>query len=99
MEQREYFRAGCGVWTGKATVELRIKEETRVLKIEYRQEYDALYKVKKDVPKATGTEVASGTVLLLRKPRGHLCRDRQLSELRIEDLPPVSVTGPKKVAG
>jgi hypothetical protein len=42
VEQREYFGAACGVWTGKATVGLRIKEETRVLEIEYRQEYDAL---------------------------------------------------------
>jgi hypothetical protein len=42
VEQREYFRAGCGVWTGKATVGLRMKEEARVLEIEYRQEYDAL---------------------------------------------------------
>jgi hypothetical protein len=42
VEQRKYFRAGCGVWTGKVTVGLRMKEETRVLEIEYRQEYDAL---------------------------------------------------------
>jgi hypothetical protein len=43
VEQREYFRAGCGVWTGKATVALPKEEETRVLEIEYQQEYDALY--------------------------------------------------------
>jgi hypothetical protein len=42
VEQREYFRAGCGVWTGKATVGLRMKEEMRVMEIEYRQEYNAL---------------------------------------------------------
>jgi hypothetical protein len=35
VKQREYFKASCGVWTGKATVGVRMKEETSVLKIEY----------------------------------------------------------------
>ncbi len=58
-----------------------MKEEARVLKIEYWQEYDALYtRLKEDVPEATGAEVAPGIVLLLRKPRGYLCRDGQPGE-------------------
>ena len=77
------------------------------MKIEYWQEYDALYiRLKEDVPEATGAEVAPGIVFHYSENHEVVSVEMDsrasklvdLGELRIEGLP-VSVTAPKKVAG
>ncbi len=77
------------------------------MKIEYWQEYDALYiRLKEDVPETTGAEVAPGIVFHYSESREVVSIEMDsrasklvdLDELRIEGLP-VSVMAAKKVAG
>ncbi len=77
------------------------------MKIEYWQEYDALYvRLREDLPEVTGAEVAPGIIFHYSESRELVSVEMDsrasklvdLGELRIEGLP-VSVTAPKKVAG